>query len=45
MGSGTTALMALKSNRHYIGYDISEDYIKSAERRLLSIKTQTKLVF
>jgi site-specific DNA-methyltransferase (adenine-specific) len=34
MGSGQTALAALKSRRHFVGYEISEDYIKLAQRRL-----------
>lgn len=33
-GSGTTCKMAKKNNRHYIGCDISEDYVKLAEKRL-----------
>ncbi|MFO7830167.1 MAG: site-specific DNA-methyltransferase [Bacteroidales bacterium] len=44
IGSGTTALVALKSNRHYIGYDINEDYIKNAKKRLSPIKSQKKLM-
>jgi len=43
LGSGTTALAAIKSERHYIGYDINMDYIKLAERRLASSKQQIKL--
>lgn len=35
MGSGTTAKMALATGRHYIGYEISEEYCKIAERRLI----------
>lgn len=33
-GSGTTCLSALKSGRHYIGYDIEEKYIELANERL-----------
>lgn len=33
-GSGTTCKMAKKNNRHYIGCDISEDYVKLAKKRL-----------
>jgi site-specific DNA-methyltransferase (adenine-specific) len=33
-GSGTTAKMAKRSNRSYIGSEISEDYCKIAEKRL-----------
>ncbi len=34
MGSGTTAVAALKNNRNFIGYEISENYIKLAQNRL-----------
>ena len=34
MGSGTTAVAAKKLNRHYIGFEISENYCKIAENRL-----------
>jgi len=33
-GSGTTCLSALKSGRDYAGYDISEEYIRLANRRI-----------
>lgn len=33
-GSGQTAIAAIKTNRHYIGYDINEVYVKLAERRI-----------
>ena len=34
MGSGQTAIAAIKTKRHYIGYDINEEYVKLAERRI-----------
>jgi len=34
MGSGTTAKMALLTNRNYIGSEISEEYCKIADERL-----------
>lgn len=43
MGSGTTAIASLKSERKYIGYDTETEYIKLAERRIESIKSQIKL--
>jgi site-specific DNA-methyltransferase (adenine-specific) len=43
MGSGTTAISALKSERNYVGYEISKEYIKLAEKRIEPIKIQTKL--
>lgn len=36
MGSGTTAVAALKSERKFIGYDINQEYINLAERRISS---------
>lgn len=45
MGSGTTALSALKTDRKYVGYDISEEYIALADRRLQSYQSQTKIKF
>ena len=34
MGSGTTALAAIKTGRRYIGFDVSEEYCEIAKRRL-----------
>jgi len=34
IGSGQAAIAAIKTNRHYVGYDISEEYVKLAERRI-----------
>lgn len=34
MGSGQTAIAAVKTNRHYIGYDTNEEYVQLAERRI-----------
>ncbi len=38
MGSGTTALAAKITQRHYIGYEISEEYCALAERRLATLE-------
>jgi len=43
MGAGTTALVAYKLNRNYIGSEINPDYCKIAEKRLLPHKMQQKL--
>jgi len=43
MGSGTTAVAALKSKRCYVGYDTDLNYIELAERRLESLKSQLTL--
>lgn len=34
MGSGQTAIAAIKTKRYYIGYEINEKYVKLAERRI-----------
>ena len=34
IGSGQSAIAAIKTNRHYIGYDVNEEYVKLAERRI-----------
>jgi site-specific DNA-methyltransferase (adenine-specific) len=34
MGSGQTAIAAVKTKRHYVGYDINEEYVKLARRRI-----------
>lgn len=40
MGSGTTAKMALLSNRKYIGSELSSDYIEIANKRLKQYKNK-----
>lgn len=45
MGSGTTALSALKSERRFVGYDISQDYVKLANTRINAFRNQTVLPF
>ncbi|MFN7064947.1 MAG: DNA-methyltransferase [Aquificaceae bacterium] len=34
MGSGQTAIAALKTNRYYVGYEIKEEYVRLAEERI-----------
>lgn len=43
IGSGTTAISALKSDRNYVGYDISQEYINLANNRLQSYSNQKKM--
>ncbi|MEX2190265.1 MAG: site-specific DNA-methyltransferase [Bacteroidota bacterium] len=45
MGSGTTALSALKNGRKYVGYEIDGEYHKKAETRLNAFKNQKVLEF
>jgi len=41
-GSGTTCVAAKRLNRHYIGIDISQEYCKLAEERILNDKNGSK---
>ena len=34
MGSGSTALAAIRSGRHFVGYEIDRDYVALAEKRI-----------
>lgn len=43
MGSGTSAIAALMLNRKYIGFDISDEYIKLAEKRTQETATNVQL--
>lgn len=42
MGSGTTAIAAIKNNRKYIGIELSPDYCKMAEDRINGTPRQQK---
>ena len=45
IGSGTTGVAALKSERKFVGYEVNNDYIKLAENRLAPYLKQSKLNF
>ena len=38
MGSGTTAIAALKDNKKYVGFEINQDYINLINKRVLPYK-------
>jgi DNA modification methylase len=40
MGSGTTAIVALKHNRNYIGIELNPEYIEIARRRINAVSTR-----
>ncbi len=42
MGSGTTAIAALKSNRNYVGFEISEEYIELTKQRVKPYENMLK---
>jgi len=43
MGSGTTAIACLKTNRRFVGIELSKEYCKIAEERIQKEVSQTKL--
>lgn len=45
IGSGTTGVAAVKSERKFCGYEINYEYIKLAEKRLRPFLAQSKLIF
>lgn len=42
IGSGQTAIAAIKTKRHYVGYDVNEEYVKLAERRIQAFSSKCK---
>lgn len=42
MGSGTTAISCIKSNRNYIGFEISQEYCKIANERISKERGDTE---
>jgi len=40
MGSGTTAVAALRTRRHYVGYDTDDAYIARAEERIAAARLE-----
>ena len=43
MGSGTTAVVALKNNRNFIGIELNPEYIKIAHKRIAKETEQSTL--
>lgn len=43
IGSGSTALAALKSDRYFVGYDIKSEYVENAYKRIRLAEEQPKL--
>jgi len=42
VGSGQASIAAIKANRHYIGYDINEEYVKLAEKKIAKFEFDFK---
>jgi site-specific DNA-methyltransferase (adenine-specific) len=43
MGSGQTALAAIQSGRHFIGYEIDANYIELANQRIQDYRVNLQL--
>jgi DNA modification methylase len=43
MGSGTTAIACIKENRHFIGFELNEEYYLKACERIRNEQAQLKL--
>ncbi|MBC8487055.1 MAG: site-specific DNA-methyltransferase, partial [Bacteroidetes bacterium] len=43
IGSGTTAVACINTNRNYLGFEIDETYVKIAQQRIKEAKMQLKL--
>jgi site-specific DNA-methyltransferase (adenine-specific) len=42
LGSGQTAIAAIKTGRYYVGYEINEEYVKLAEKRIKNFLSKFK---
>ena len=40
IGSGQTAISAIKTNRHYVGYEVNQEYVRLTERRIKEISRE-----
>ncbi len=40
MGSGSTAVAAVKSGRHYVGYEVSPEYLETARQRVQTTRKE-----
>lgn len=43
IGSGTTAVAAIKEGRHYVGFEKNEEYFRKAEKRITEERQQLSL--
>lgn len=44
MGSGQTALAALKAGRHYVGYEVNPEYVQLAEKRITNLPVDGRAI-
>ena len=45
MGSGTTAIAAIKEHRHFLGFELNKEYFDIALRRIALERQQPQLDF
>ena len=45
MGSGTTAIAAIRENRHFIGMELNKEYYEIASKRIKEENRQLKFQF
>ncbi len=45
ISSGQTAIAAIKTKRHYVGYDINEKYVRLAEKRIRTFQVDVANLF
>ena len=45
MGSGQTAIAAIKTKRHYIGYDIKDEYVRISQKRVRDFSQNISSIF
>jgi DNA modification methylase len=43
MGSGTTAIACIREKRHFIGFELNEEYFDKAQKRIQAEQSQLKL--
>ncbi|MGZ8697860.1 MAG: DNA-methyltransferase [Gaiellaceae bacterium] len=44
VGSGTTAVAALRTDRHFVGYDTDADYVATAKKRIATERTRLQML-
>ena len=45
MGSGTTAIAAMREKRHFLGFELNKEYFDIAQRRIALERQQLQLDF
>jgi len=45
MGSGQTAIAAIQTRRHYIGYDINDEYVRLSRKRIRAFSHKASSIF